>query len=81
MDWNELGLELGLLRSTLQVIEDEQQGKVERYTREMLSEWLKQRDRVRDRGTPSWRRLVDALRKVREHTVADEVVGTAPWNK
>ena len=81
MYWYELGLELGLLCPTLQVIEDEQRGDVRKCTRKMLSGWLNQRDRVTDRGTPSWRRLVDALRKVREHTVADEMVRAAPWNK
>ena len=81
VDWKSLGLELGLFHSTLQVIEDEQRGRVRRCIMEMVSEWLKQRDNVRKRGTSSWRRLVNALRRVGEDRIAEEVVRTAPWNK
>ena len=53
--WYNLGLELGLDRSTLDTISANQREQVEDCFREVLSKWL-------DLVTPSWKALVKALR-------------------
>ena len=50
VDWQSLGLELGLLYTTLEIIEREQRGNI---TMLMLAAWLQQQDNGQN-GVPSW---------------------------
>ena len=69
-NWQSLGLELGLLYSTLKRIEEEQHRVVDKCKTEMLAAWLQQQDNVAD---PSWDVLKEALRNIGENKLAREL--------
>ena len=64
VDWQSLGLELGLLYPTLKRIKKEQHGDINDCIMEMLEAWLQQQDNVREKGVPSWSVLRNALKEV-----------------
>ena len=66
-DWQSLGLQLGLLYSTLEQIEIDNNGKVEQCKTKMLAAWLKRQDSVLKVGVPSWSVLQTALREIGEN--------------
>ena len=72
VDWQSLGMELGLLYPTLKSIKEQH-----RYTNhcimEMLSAWLQQQDNVNRRGVPSWSTLKAALINIGENELADTI--------
>ena len=72
-DWKDLGLQLGLLYSTLKRIDLEQRGIINSCKIEMLSAWLQQQDNVSQKGVPSWSVLKAALQIVGEHETADRI--------
>ena len=72
-DWKDLGLQLGLLYSTLNDIENHRRGKPSECRIDMLSAWLQQRDNVLQKGVPSWSVLRAALQKIEEHETADRI--------
>lgn len=63
LEWYNLGLALGLLPRTLDVIQSQNVDPIT-CQRTMLMEWLKRKDQVPQNGSPSWRTLVRALRSV-----------------
>ena len=69
VDWMGLGLKLGLLPSTLQIIETDVRT-VNKCKREMLAAWLKGEDKSKDR---TWSTLVDALHKLNHHSLAEKI--------
>ena len=73
VDWQSLGLELGLLYPTLKMIKIDQHGMVEQCKTEMLAAWLQQQDNVQQHGTPSWSVLRAALRSIGENDIASEI--------
>ena len=72
LGWYDVGLALGLLPRTLDVI---QSADLITCRRTMLVEWLRQKDEVLQKGRPSWRTLVKALRSppVNRVAVANEI--------
>ena len=70
VDWQPLGLELGLLYPTLKRIKKEQQGDINDCKMEMLEAWLQQQDNVCKTGVPSWSVLRKALRSIGENELA-----------
>ena len=70
-DWQSLGLSLGLLYPTLERIEEEQRGAIEKCKTKMIAAWLQQQDNVCKKGDPSWVVLRTALRKIGE---ADKII-------
>ena len=74
VNWEKLGLQLGLLLSTLEIIYHERQGKINKCKIYMLSAWLKQQDNVSQKGVPSWSVLKAALKRIGEHDIADKIV-------
>ena len=72
-NWQSLGLELGLLYSTLKRIEEEQQRVIDKCKTEMLAAWLRQQDNVAERGLPSCAALKVALRNIGENKLAHEL--------
>ena len=72
-DWKKLGLQLGLLYSTLIDIETYRRGKPSECRIDMLSAWLQQQDNVSQRGVPSWSVLRAALKQMEEHETADRI--------
>ena len=73
VDWQSLGLALGLLYPTLEIIEKEQRGVVEQCKTKLLAAWLQQQDHVSRKGIPSWAVLRTALKEIGEHQLASEI--------
>ena len=69
----ELGLYLGLLSRTLDVVAKNNSGDVSSGLRECLKAWLQQADDVKSVGGPSYYSLMQALRKLEENAVADGI--------
>ena len=70
VDWQSLGLELGLLYTTLEIIEREQRGNITACKTKMLAAWLQQQDNVTENGVPSWMVLRRALKEIGENELA-----------
>ena len=75
VNWKELGLQLGLLYSSLKKIDLEQRGVISSCKIEMLSAWLQKQDNVShvQKGVPSWSVLGAALKRIGEHETADRI--------
>ncbi|XP_019861259.1 PREDICTED: uncharacterized protein LOC109589641 [Amphimedon queenslandica] len=73
VDYYYLGLRLGLLPRTLDVIEEESKGNVRNGLRECLKAWLEQKDNVKSVGGPTYDTLIQALRDEEENAVADGI--------
>ena len=71
--WKELGLQLGLLYSSLERIDLEQRGRIASCKIDMLSAWLQGQDNVTQNGVPSWSVLRAALQQMGEHETADRI--------
>ena len=71
IDWQSLGLALGLLYPSLKKIDEDQRGKTDKCVMEMLAAWLNQQDNVCQKGVPSWSVLKAALNKIEEIQLAD----------
>ena len=69
-DWQSLGLALGLLYPTLERMEDEQRGAIEKCKTKMIAAWLQQQDNVCKNGVPSWAVLRKALEQIGENQLA-----------
>ncbi|XP_019858280.1 PREDICTED: uncharacterized protein LOC109586524 [Amphimedon queenslandica] len=69
----DLGLFLGLITRTLDVISKNHSGDVSAGLRECLKAWLQQADNVKEKGVPSYYSLIQALRKLGENAVADGI--------
>ena len=72
VDWQSLGLELGLLYTTLEIIEKEQPRNVTNCKTKMLAAWLQQHDVIQN-GVPSWSVLRTALQEIGENELASEI--------
>ena len=71
VDWQGLGLALGLLYPTLEIIEKEQRGVVQQCKTKMLASWLQQQDNVSRNGTcPFVGMLRRALERIGERQLA-----------
>ena len=79
-EWEDLGLELGLRKSTLNEISQEQRGIIKACKKAMLEAWLKWKDNVQQKGSPSWKRLLDAMRQVNA-AFAAKIKHSAPWKR
>ena len=73
-DWQSLGLALGLLYPTLQRIEDEQRGTIEKCKTKMIAAWLQRQDNVSKKGIPSWEVLRTALVNIDENELAAKII-------
>ena len=60
-DWRRLGDKLGINYNTLEKIDEEQRGRIERCKREMLAAWLQGEDNAKEQ---TWSTLVDAVDKI-----------------
>ena len=72
-NWHELGLRLGLLKSTLNEIEANYPKDVSRWLTECLDKWLRRADNVNSRGGATWNSLSDALKSINEVAVANKL--------
>ena len=67
----ELGLKLGLKKTTLDAIEANYPRDVGRCLIECLSKWLERADDVDSKGGATWDSLSTGLRSMKENAVAD----------
>ena len=74
VDWQSLGLALGLLYPTLEMIAKEKHGDIGECKMKMLAAWLQQKDNVPQKGDPSWSVLQGALRRMGENELADKII-------
>ena len=68
-----LGLELGLLYTTLESIENKECRDVEKCKTKMLAGWLQQQDEVAKKGVPCWATLEKALRNIGHNDLANTI--------
>ena len=73
VQWGPLGLNLGLLQPTLEMIESHKRGDIGECKIAMLAAWLKQKDNVSQKGVPSWQVLRAALKKMGENALAEKI--------
>ena len=73
INWQDLGLELGLLYPTLTRIKEEQRWNINGCMMEMLAAWLQQQDNVSQVGAPSWGVLQRALSNIEENELANKI--------
>ena len=72
--WMELGLKLGLIQPTLNLIEANHQHDVSRCLYECLTKWLKRADNVESVGPPTWDTLADGLHRINDNAVAKRLI-------
>uniref|UniRef100_A0A1X7TXB0 Death domain-containing protein n=1 Tax=Amphimedon queenslandica TaxID=400682 RepID=A0A1X7TXB0_AMPQE len=72
-NWYDLGLRLGLRKSTLDIIEKNHPHDVSRCMTECLSQWLGRADNVDSRGGANLDSLSDALQSMNETAVAEKL--------
>ena len=71
--WTDLGLKLGLLQPTLDVIEADNERDVSRCLNKCLTKWLNKADNVDSVGPPTWDSLADGLHRINEKAVAKKL--------
>ena len=71
--WIELGLTLGLLQPTIDVIDTNHQCDVSRCLQECLTKWLYRADDVDSVGPPTWESLANGLHRINEKAVAQKI--------
>ena len=74
VDWNRLGLELGLKYSRLEKIDIERRGKNSYCMRDMIAAWLRKKDKVMEEGVPTWKQLIQALKNIGEISLGEEIM-------
>ena len=74
VDWNGLGLELGLKYSRLEKIEIERRRKNSYCMRDMIAAWLRRKDKVMKEGVPTWKQLIQALKNIGEIGLSEEIM-------
>ena len=67
VNWQLLGVKLGLQDHELSTIEQDYRGDNERCKSKMLGRWLQIAE------LPTWKAVVDALQQMGEHTVASKI--------
>ena len=72
-EWKELGLSLGLHPTTLGAIEVDYSGSVKQRLLECMAAWLQEKDKVKEKGGPSWSSLATALKKIGANNIASNI--------
>ena len=75
VEWNGLGLELGLKHSRLQEIEIKRLRDVPSCRRDMIAAWLRnsKKEKVMKKGRPTWKQLIQALKNIGEIGLSEEI--------
>ena len=71
--WFELGLALGLSKTTLDTIKADYPQDTHKCVIECLSKWLQKADNVDSKGGATWDSLSTGLRSINENAVADKL--------
>ena len=72
VDWQRLGLILGIYCPTLDKIREDER-RVNACRKRMLQEWLQGSDKVKSKGGPTWVQMIAALRKLGDNALADHL--------
>ena len=78
VDWEDLGLGLGLEYPTIERIEKDCRGQVNSCMRKMLACWLRKEDK--SVKSTSWKHLIDALSEIGKADVANNIVSALGKN-
>ena len=75
VEWNGLGLELGLKHSRLQEIEIDKRGKNSHCMRDVIAAWLRnsKKDKMMKKGRPTWKRLIQASKNIGKISLSEEI--------
>ena len=68
VNWNDLGLKLGLCQLRLDVIEE--RGDAYEHLRKTIESWLKGEDNAKSR---TWQTLIDAVRETGYHAASENI--------
>ena len=71
-EWKDLGLSLGLYHNTLGAIEEKYRD-VKKCLMECMAAWLKEEDKVREKGGCTWSSLATALKKIGANDIASNI--------
>ena len=71
-DSKRLGLELGLLHTTLKITERNAVD-TQDFMINMLADWLKQKDKVKEKDGPTYQQLIDSLEAIGENALAGDI--------
>ena len=74
-NWQGLAFSLGIQFTTVEKIDMERRGNVERCLRDVIRYWLDQRDEVKEFGGCTKQRLVTALQDIDENSIGDKILG------
>ena len=74
VEWQDLGLALGLFYPTLEIIENDNRDKIDKCKTKLLVAWLQQQDNVSQKGIPSWPVLRAKLHEIGENELANRIV-------
>ena len=74
-NWQGLAFSLGIYFTTVEKINMERRGNVERCLRDVIRYWLAHRDDVKELGGCTKQRLVTALQDINENSIADKILG------
>ena len=72
-NWFNIGLALGLHKSTLDTIETNHRQDLSRCLLECLTKWLNRADNVDSVGPPTWDTLANGLHRMNEKAVAQKL--------
>ena len=75
MKWQALAFNLGITYSTVEKIEMEMRGNVEHCMRDVIHNWLLQRDDVKQMGGCTKQNLITALQEMEENAIVDKILG------
>ena len=73
--WQALAFNFGITYSTVNKIQTERRGNVERCMRDVIHNWLPQRDDVIQMGGCTKHCLITALREMEENAIVDKILG------
>ena len=73
VNWMGLGIQLGLDYSRLRGIEIERHLNVSSCRIDMIAAWLMKEDQVMKKGGPTWKQLIQALKKIGEIRLSKEI--------
>ena len=71
-NWHQFGLHLGLYDPTLNTIKKDH-GECKQCLIQCMSAWLREKDKVREKGGPSWSSLATALDTLGEKSIASYI--------
>ena len=73
VNWNLLGIHLGIHHHELQKIDKEERGSVDNCLAAMLQRWIQEKDAVKKYGRATKESLVSALRKMDEIKLSETI--------